>query len=251
VNSTEGSRLGFGSATILLTTAGGWFAVSWLADRRAMGWVNKMTVPSRVKAWVRACEDLWFDATRRVITTGDAPKPSSSEIVGELRDCHVYAPVRAANARAALRDLPVADPGQYTFVDVGSGKGRVLFLAAELPFRKVIGVEFATGLHRQALENIARYRQWGRRCGDIESILADAAQFDFPNDNLVLFLFNPFGPEVMARMLGNLERSIRMHPRHVVVVMLWPENADLVGRMEGMRLFRRTSRYHIYQAGGA
>ena len=28
-------------------------------------------------------------------------------------------------------------------------------------------------------------------------------------------------------MLGNLERSIKVQPRHVVVVMLWPENADL------------------------
>ena len=28
----------------------------------------------------------------------------------------------------------------YTFVDVGAGKGRALLLAAELPFRKVIGV---------------------------------------------------------------------------------------------------------------
>jgi hypothetical protein len=156
-----------------------------------------------------------------------------------------------ANARAALQDLPVTNLPAYTFVDMGSGKGRMLFVAAELPFRKVMGVEFATGLHQQALENITRYRYRGRRCGDIESVLADAAEFEFPNGNLVLYLFNPFGPEVMARMLGNLERSIKMQPRHVVVVMLWPENADMVARIEGMSLFSRTSRYHIYQIGSA
>jgi SAM-dependent methyltransferase len=216
-----------------------------------LGWVKKIMVLSRVKSWVRACEDHWFDATRHVRTIGDERKPDSSEIVGELRDCHVYAPVRVANARAALRDLPVSNLSRYTFVDVGSGKGRMLFVAAELGFRKVMGVEFATGLHRQAVENIGRYRHLGRRCSDLESVLADAGRFEFPNDDLVLYLFNPFGPEVMTRMLGNLERSIRMHPRHVVVVMLWPENADLVARMEGMSLYRQTSRYHIYQLGGA
>jgi hypothetical protein len=64
-------------------------------------------------------------------------------------DSHIYAPVRAANAHAALRDLPIGDYAQYTFVDVGSGKGRMLFVAAEYRFRKVIGVEFATDLHEQ------------------------------------------------------------------------------------------------------
>src|SRR5580658_10087482 len=33
----------------------------------------------------------------------------------------------------------------YTFVDVGAGKGRTLLLAAELPFRRVIGVELNEG----------------------------------------------------------------------------------------------------------
>jgi hypothetical protein len=211
---------------------------------------EEVMVPFRVKEWVRACEDLWFDTTRHVRTMGDTPIPDSRGIVGELRDCHVYAPVRVANARAALRDLPVKDLAQYTFVDVGSGKGRVLFVAAELPFRTVMGVEFATDLHQQAIENIGRYRHWGQRRGEIQSILADAAQFEFPNDNLVLFLFNPFGPEIMARMLGNLGRSIKARPRHVVVVMLWPENADLVARLEGMSVWRQTPRHHIYQIGG-
>jgi tRNA G46 methylase TrmB len=64
----------------------------------------------------------------------------------------MYGPVRVANAHAALRDLPLVHTqnggagggaySQYTFIDVGSGKGRVLFVAAEYPFRKVIGVEF-------------------------------------------------------------------------------------------------------------
>ena len=206
---------------------------------------------SRLKAWVRACEDLWFDTTRRVRTSRDEPRPSSSEVVGELLDSHFYVPVRVANARAALRHLPVADPSRYTFVDLGSGKGRMLFVAAELPFRKVMGVEFAAALHRYATDNIGRYRHSSRRCRDIESVHADAAQFEFPAGDLVLYLFNPFGPELMTRMLRNLERSIKMHPRHVVIVMLWPEHAGLVARMEGMSLYRQTPRYRIYQMGSA
>jgi len=205
-----------------------------------------------LKARMRACEERWFDATRRVKTAGNAPKPEASKIVGEIRDSYIYAPVRVANARAALRDLPIGDShgtahSQYTFVDVGSGKGRMLFVAAEYRFRKVIGIEFATDLHEQAREDIARYKHAKQRCADIESVAADAAEFEFPDEKLVLYMFNPFGPEVMERMLANLERSIERHPRHVIVVMLWPEHSDLVAQMRGMQAYRQTRRHHIYQ----
>jgi SAM-dependent methyltransferase len=200
------------------------------------------------KQRIRIFEDWWFDATRHVRTVGYA-KPEAATIVGEIRDGYVHVPIRVANARDALRDLPIADLSDYTFIDMGSGKGRMLFIAAEYPFRKVMGVEFSTVLHPQAQKNIERYRHRKRRCGEIESICADAAEFEFPEEKLVLYLFNPFGPEVMGRMLANLERSIARCPRHVVVLMLWPDHGDLVAQMPGMQTYRKTRRHHIYQTG--
>jgi SAM-dependent methyltransferase len=210
------------------------------------------TLKSDVKERVRACEDWWFDTTRRVHTSGLVQRPrAAGQIVGEIRDSHMYGPVRVANAHAALRDLPLGGGGysQYTFIDVGSGKGRVLFVAAEYPFRKVMGVEFSNALHDDAVANLKRYKFLRRRCADIEPVHADAREFEFPNDNLVIYLFNPFGAEVMERMLENLERSLERHPRHVIVVMLWPEHSDVVERMGIMRVYRKTRRHHIYEAG--
>jgi hypothetical protein len=54
---------------------------------------------------------------------------------------------------------------------------------------------------------------------------------------------------VMERMLENLERSLEKHPRHAIVVMLWPEHSDVVERMGIMRVYRKTRRHHIYEAG--
>jgi SAM-dependent methyltransferase len=218
-------------------------------DRMGGDRVGRFASPAGMKAWVRGCEDWWFDTTRRVGTTGKAGIPDASEVVGKIRDSHIYAPVRVANARAALGDLPVEDHGRYTFVDVGSGKGRMLFVAAEYPFRKVVGVEYSVGLQEQAVANIRRWRRKWQRCSDIESVLADAASFKFPDGNLVLYLFNPFGPEVMKRMVENLERTMERDPRHVVVVMQWPEYPEVVAGMRGMQVYRETRRYHIYQAG--
>jgi cyclopropane fatty-acyl-phospholipid synthase-like methyltransferase len=208
---------------------------------------------SGVKERVRACEDWWFDTSRHVQTSGLVQRPrAAAQIVGEIRDSHMYGPVRVANAHAALRDLPLGGGGEYskyTFIDVGSGKGRVLFVAAEYPFRKVMGVEFSNALHDDAVANLKRYKFPGRRCSDIEPVHADAREFEFPNDNLVIYLFNPFGEEVMERMLANLERSLARHPRHAIVVMLWPEHSDVVERMAIMRVYRKTRRHHIFEAG--
>ena len=207
-----------------------------------------------VKESVRACEDWWFDSTRHVQTSGLVRRPEASKIVGEIRDSHMYGPVRVANAHAALRDLPLGGAGggdysQYTFIDMGSGKGRVLFVAAEYPFRKVIGVEFSKDLHEEAVANLKQYKYSGQRCADIEPVLADAREFEFPEGNMVIYLFNPFGEEVTGRMLENLERSLERHPRHAIVVMLWPEHSDVVERMAIMRVYRKTRRHHIYEAG--
>src|SRR5260370_4017643 len=114
---------------------------------------------------------------------------------------------------------------------MGSGKGRVLFVAAEYLFGKVMGVEFSNALHEEALANLKRYSYRGRRCADIEPVHADARECEFPDGNLVIYLFNAFGPEVMGRMLANLERSLERQPRHGIVVMLWPEHSDVVERM--------------------
>ena len=46
----------------------------------------------------------------------------------------------------------------FTFVDLGSGKGRVLLLAALRPFRRVIGVEISASLHTRAQANVEALR---------------------------------------------------------------------------------------------
>src|ERR1700754_2580229 len=46
---------------------------------------------------------------------------------------------------------------RFTFVDLGSGKGRALLLASRFPFRRIVGVEIAPELSRVAAANIERF----------------------------------------------------------------------------------------------
>jgi hypothetical protein len=93
-------------------------------------------------------------------------------------------------------------------------------LAARYPFRRVLGVELWEDLHRIALANLASYPSGD--CGKIESIQMDAADFVLPEEPLVLYFFNPFPAEVLARVLANLKGSLSRAPRRVYVLFYAP-----------------------------
>lgn len=193
-------------------------------------------------------EDRWFDRTRRVRTSWDVSLTDAGIADGEQRDSEGYQPARPRHIRQALREMPVADVRGYSYVDLGSGKGRTLFVAAEMPFRQVIGVEFSPLLHGLAEANLLRFR--GDAAAQVVAMHGDAARFIFPEGPLVLYLFNPFGAATMARVMGRLAESLARAPRHVVVLLLWPQCAAEVMAVPGMRMVRERQEYRIYEVGG-
>ncbi len=103
-------------------------------------------------------------------------------------------------------------------------------------------------MHDLASKNIWTYRWWRQRCVRIESIRGDAAESQFPDGKLVIYMFNPFGAETMQKVLNNLQYSLCLKPRHTIIVLLWPQRQDQVARLPDMRLVCASHRYQIFQA---
>lgn len=102
-------------------------------------------------------------------------------------------------------------PGEYSFIDYGSGKGRVLFTAAAYPFRRVIGVEISRVLHAAAEQNLRCYK--GKRLlSEIGLWRGDAREFPLPSGNLVLHMYHPFGPDILRDMLRKIEIAASNEP---------------------------------------
>lgn len=108
----------------------------------------------------------------------------------------------------------------FVFVDLGSGKGRVLFLAADYPYKKIIGVEFAEELDAIAKKNIKKYRSKNQKCKNIEALHMDAAKFPIPEEPVVFFICNPFGEKVLSQVLKNIENSLKNNPRDIYIFYL-------------------------------
>jgi len=115
---------------------------------------------------------------------------------------HFYQPSSSVLFEKAMHLLPFNFTDKV-FLDVGSGKGRALILAAEAGFRKVIGVEHAAELNAQAHVNIEKVRH---RFPHTEFVLIedDALTSPIAPDTDVIYLFNPFD-----------KRSLEMYLRHV------------------------------------
>jgi hypothetical protein len=120
------------------------------------------------------------------------------------------------------------DLQRFTFVDHGAGKGRVLLLASQYPFRAVGGIEFAEELHDDATMNIAQFPRSRMKCRNVECVLDDASTLGPPEGEAVHYFFNPFSREVFAEVLNNIVVSYRNKPRRLYLILVEPLATDLV-----------------------
>lgn len=162
------------------------------------------TMPSRRKAQrhVRAFDRRYQVDTAGIVRLGGLKIESGNRARGVR-----YQPSDPDDFRELMSALPI-EHAQYTFVDVGSGKGRVLLLASELPFERIIGVEFSGELNDIARENVRRVGVMLKRRLPIEVVTADAAEYAFPRAPLVVYLYNPFDTLVLDRVLRNIGGAV-------------------------------------------
>jgi SAM-dependent methyltransferase len=152
-------------------------------------------------------------------------------------------PYQASKTRPLLKLLrELRLPKEGVFVDLGCGKGRVLFIAAQLGFKKIIGIEFCARLCRQARENAELYLRKHPARSLIEVIEMDAARYDFRGDENIFFLYNPFDSVVLEQVLDKIALSALKTPRDIWLIYNNPAEHETIQRH---RLFSYFLRYEI------
>ena len=188
--------------------------------------------------------DADYDWQHRVNTTS-ANVSWRSRLIGLLNTS--YQPIELDLFQEMLNRLGI-DYGEFTFVDIGSGKGRALLMASEYPFRKVIGVELLPELDHIAQENIRAFPRERQRCSAIESVQGDATEFSFPGEPLVVFLFNPLPENGIRKVVQNLGRSVVEQRRPVWLIYANPVYEHVVLESGAFHKVFGAPQYSIYQA---
>jgi SAM-dependent methyltransferase len=163
-------------------------------------------------------QDASFDRRFGTDTAGSVQPADLGIDDAELREKAIlYLPSPPGVTRWMLKHCGVT-PEEFSFVDLGCGKGRVVLLASELPFRQVVGVEISSALCAIARSNAAAFKS--SRCGGIRIENADATRFDFPDTDLLIHLYHPFDPEVTLKVFEHFGATLASRPRRVVVAYL-------------------------------
>lgn len=188
-----------------------------------------------------------FDLQNGVQTSGLIPGRLLK--TGHVHDRHstayfgVAPSVFHALLRRWKRTKPCAGLEQFTFVDAGAGMGRAMLLAAEYPFRKVAGIELNPELVEVAGRNLAIWRASGRARRRMQILTGDVIDFKFPRHPCVVFLFNPFGPAVMRRLLARLAESFAGRRGQLDLLYVNNEQESVLERQAGFkRLFQGQER---------
>jgi SAM-dependent methyltransferase len=124
----------------------------------------------------------------------------------------------------------------YSFVDLGCGKGRAVMMAAEFGFREVVGVELHARLAGIAETNVAAWTAAGRAVCPVRIVCQDATEFVFPDGACLLYLFNPFAAPVMKRLIERIEADFSGRPGMLDLIYFNPESGHLLEAHGGFEL---------------
>jgi hypothetical protein len=179
--------------------------------------MSKKPIPIRPRDLLKATSTPVhpFDQIHGVETSGLVP--AANLVTGHPNDEHVtaYYGVAPSILRSLIdlwRETPPPEPiHNYTFIDIGAGKGRAMLVASELPFRQIIGIELNPAMAAIASQNIGHWQQshtadtTAPRLAPLQLLEQDALTFDFPSTPTLVFLFHPFEAPVLKQLLRRIE----------------------------------------------
>ena len=118
---------------------------------------------------------------------------------------------------------------QFTFVDIGCGKGRALLLALRYRWRALLGIELSPELAEIAKRNLQSFSApWRQNDIYAHIVTGDATAVDLPAGPLLLYLYHPFAAPVMTQFLEHVHRALQKERRPVYLLYANPELGSML-----------------------
>lgn len=175
-------------------------------------------------AWYIIRQEMNGEKKYGIDTTGaDELKKLENKGI-DITHATIYMPVSYTLLEEILRQLP-ASAGNH-FLDIGSGKGRAMCIAAHHGFKKVTGIDFSKELCDAAKDNLAITKQKIPAL-HYEIINNDAFYFKIPADVDCIFFFNPFDEIMMSGVVDNILAGLQGHPRKMYIIYVNPLHKEL------------------------
>lgn len=130
-------------------------------------------------------------------------------------------------------------PKNSHFIDVGCGKGRVLFYANHFLNIDVTGIELHPITFYHLQENKRDYLEKYPEA-QIEILQEKAEEYIIDSKDNVFYLFNPFSLSVFIKVLTNIVSSLIDSPRTLDLILYYPSE-------EVLSILEKESPFQFYQ----
>jgi len=125
----------------------------------------------------------------------------------------------------ALRDLFSALDinSDSILLDVGCGKGLVLLTALEFGFKEIRGFDHSQFLCDIAINNCLKYQKKLGTNTTVKINGVSAIDYQFQDDENILYLYNPFDDYISEKFLEIVESSLNRNKRKMLIIThRWP-----------------------------
>ncbi len=185
--------------------------------------------------------DLYFDRKYKTDTCSWVTLDEMNIVGNSKEHAELYQATRVVQLRKLFRKLKI--PKGKVFVDLGCGKGRVLLIASEFDFSEARGIEFSSILSEIAQKNATLYKTKTKTKTKFSIIHSDVIDYDFSDDEEVIFLFNPFDDYILQRVIQKLKDSLKRRNRKVLIIYRNAVFGEIIEK--GLNIIQ-ISRYNIW-----
>jgi len=157
-------------------------------------------------------------------TTGSDELKTLTKSGVDTSHATIYMPVSYNLLEDVFNRLPGTP--RHHLLDIGSGKGRVLCVAAHNGFGKVTGVDFSGPFCKAAKENLLLTKAKTPLL-QYEIVERNIQEYALPSDVDFIFLFNPFDTILMQQLVEKIIQNLDEHPRLLYIVYANPLDKQL------------------------
>ncbi len=192
-------------------------------------------------------DDKVFDLIHRVDTTGKEDSFTLSVPDSYKNKVVPYEAMKSKNFYLVMNSLNI-EWSNYSFIDVGSGKGKVLLLASKYPFQRIIGVELSRTLVEKAKENISNFRPKSSFLKRITLINKDIIDYNPTKENVIFFLYNPFNAEIMTSFVKKIELLVKSQKNRIIIIYFNPVHVEMFRGSDHFQPTMITDKYAIFSS---
>ena len=149
--------------------------------------------------------------------------PNTDEMFEGTNDCVEYGPSLSSDLSDSLDISRITS--QDNILDIGCGKGKVLYILSKYGFGKVDGIEICPGIAEICAKNLLRLK-----VNKANVFVTDATKFEKYQDYNYYYLYNPFGADTLDKVLSQIDMALQSPEKDVRLIYANPVHSNVFAK---------------------